>query len=282
MAMDERGLGEVLQAARQKAGLTQQDLCHRANLSFSTLTKIERGAIKAPSIFTVQAIAGVLGLGLDELLGKPKPLRNYKKTKSGISFIFFDVNDCLVHYYQRAYPKIAEASGVPSDIIETACWHDNDAACRGDITPAEYNSKLAERIGIDTIDWHKFYLEVTEPVNEIQAVLNWAADNYRVGLISNIMPGLLEAMRQNGTLPDLPYEIIIDSSEVHHIKPEPEIYQIAQEKTGCEASEILLIDDSRPNLAAAEKQGWKVLSVDDSRPEESADRIRQVLEPAEA
>src|SRR5690554_1245969 len=57
MAMDEKGLGKRLQLARQSAGLTQQALCHKAELSYSTLTKIERGAIKAPSIFTIQNIA---------------------------------------------------------------------------------------------------------------------------------------------------------------------------------------------------------------------------------
>lgn len=279
--MDERGLGQTIQSARQKAGLTQQQLCQHANISFSTLTKIERGAIKSPSIFTIQSIAAAIGLSLDELLGKPKPIKTFKKTKSGISFIFFDVNDCLVHYYQRAFPKLAELTGTPSDIVETAYWHDNNAACRGDMTMDEYNAKLAQRLGIDTVDWASYYMEAIEPVEEIQEVLKWAAENYRVGLISNIMPGFLSALRRNKVIPDLPYEVIIDSSEVHHLKPEAEIYQIAQEKAGCQPSEILLIDDSRPNLAAAEQQGWRVLSVNDSRAAESAERIRQVLEPAE-
>ena len=280
MAMDERGLGKIIQSARQKAGLTQQQLCQHANLSFSTLTKIERGAIKSPSIFTIQSIAGALGLSLDELLGKPKPVKTYKKTKSGVGFIFFDVNDCLIHYYQRAFPKIADLTGTPSDIVETAYWHDNNAACRGDMTMDEYNAKLAQRLGVEGINWADYYMEAIEPVEEIQEVLKWAAENYRIGLISNIMPGFLPTLRRNKVLPDLPYEVIIDSSEVHHLKPEPEIYQIAQEKTGCQPSEILLIDDSRPNLAAAEQQGWNVLSVSDARAAESAERIRQVLEPA--
>jgi transcriptional regulator with XRE-family HTH domain len=50
----EKALGKRLQEARQKAGLTQQQMCHKAGLSYSTLAKIERGAIKAPSIFTVR------------------------------------------------------------------------------------------------------------------------------------------------------------------------------------------------------------------------------------
>src|SRR5882672_1654197 len=111
--MDERSLGKQLQAARQAAGLTQQQLCHQANLSFSTLTKIERGAIKSPSIFTIQAIAGALGVGLDELIGQSTatPSRKLQKTRSGVSFVYFDVNGCLVHFYQRAFTKLAQDSG---------------------------------------------------------------------------------------------------------------------------------------------------------------------------
>jgi transcriptional regulator with XRE-family HTH domain len=67
--VDEKSLGARLQLARQNAGLTQQVMCHKANLSYSTLAKIERGAIKSPSIFTIRSIAEVLGTSLDELVG---------------------------------------------------------------------------------------------------------------------------------------------------------------------------------------------------------------------
>src|SRR5271170_130024 len=96
-AMDEKSLGKQLQAARQAAGLTQQQLCQKANLSFSTLAKIERGAIRAPSIFTVQTIAAAVGQNLDELVGElspARPARRLLKTRSGVSFIYFDVNGC--------------------------------------------------------------------------------------------------------------------------------------------------------------------------------------------
>src|SRR5579863_4189993 len=112
MAMNEKGLGKQLQAMRRNAGLTQQQLCHKANLSFSTLTKIERGAIKSPSIFTVKAIAIALGVGLDELIGTaPAVQRNLLKTKSGVSFVYFDVNGCLIYFYQRAFDKLSADTG---------------------------------------------------------------------------------------------------------------------------------------------------------------------------
>lgn len=280
--MDEKGLGKRLQRARQAAGLTQQQLCQRANLSFSTLTKIERGAIKSPSIFTVQSIAGALGLGLDELVGNsPALARTLSKTKSGVSFVYFDVNGCLVHFYQRAFARLASATGAPSDAVEAAFWHFNDDVCRGTITMNDFNTKLGERLGVDSVDWMQYYLDTVEPIIEMQDVLKWASERYKIGLLTNIMPGQLGAMRKSGALPELPYDTVIDSSEVGAIKPEPNIYQIAQERAGVPPEEILLIDDSRVNVMAAEKLGWHVLWFDDARPEEAVERVRSILEPAE-
>jgi putative hydrolase of the HAD superfamily len=281
--MNEKGLGKRLQAARQAAGMTQQQLCHQANLSFSTLTKIERGAIKSPSIFTVQSIAGALNLSLDELVGLPSPVlqgRTLQKTRSGASFIYFDVNGCLVHFYQRAFAQLAQSIGAPSDVVETAFWHYNDDVCRGILTMNDFNAKLAERLGVDEVDWAKHYLDTVEPILQMHDVVTWASEHYKIGLLTNIMPGLLSSMRRNNQIPNLKYDSIIDSSEVAAIKPEPQIYEIAQERAGVGPGEILLIDDSRANLMAAEKLGWRVLWFDDSRPEESVERVRSALEPA--
>ena len=281
--MDEKGLGKRLQEARQAAGLTQQQLCQRANLSFSTLTKIERGAIKAPSIFTIQAIATALGTSLDTLIGQAPamPARNLKKTRSGASFIYFDVNGCLVHFYHRAFSKLAQDTGTPLDSVESAFWHYNDDVCRGVLSVNDFNAKLAERIGVESVDWQKYYLETVEPIMAMQEVVKWASEHYRIGLLTNIMPGLLSAMRREGHLPNLQYDTIIDSSEVAAIKPEARIYEIAEAQADCRPEDILLIDDSRVNLMAAEKLGWHVLWFDDSRVEESVDRARQALEPAD-
>ena len=283
MAMDEKGLGKQLQAARQAAGLTQQQLCQRANLSFSTLTKIERGAIKSPSIFTIQAIAGALNQSLDTLVGAAPALphsRRLQKTKSGVSFVYFDVNGCLVYFYQRAFTKLAQATGAPSDVVESAFWHYNDEVCRGIISLSDFNAKLAERIGADAVDWQKCYIDTVEPILEMQEVLQWASERYKVGLLTNIMPGFLSAMKRNNILPTLPYDSVIDSSEVAAIKPESKIYEIAQEQAGVPANEILLIDDSRVNLMAAERLGWHVLWFNEARPEESVERVREALESA--
>lgn len=283
MAMDEKGLGRRLQAVRVQAGLTQQALCHKANLSYSTLTKIERGAIKAPSIFTIQNIAIALGIGLDELMGGAVPALAAKKqrSKSGVSFVYFDINGCLVRFFHRAFTRLAEVSGAPADVIETTFWHYNDDVCRGDMTMDEFNAAFADALGVERVDWQQYYLEAIEPIEEMHEVVRWAAESYRVGLLTNIMPGFVDVMLKQGILPNVRYDVIIDSSEVKAIKPEAKIYEVAAEKAGVAPSEILLIDDARTNLMAAEKHGWHVLWFDDYRPTESISRIKDSLEPAD-
>lgn len=282
--MDEVGLGKLLQDARKKAGLTQQELCQKAGLSYSTLAKIERGAIKAPSIFTIQSIAAALSTNLNELMGDFGPsLPNVspkKVSKSGVKFVYFDINGCLVRFFHPAFTRLAKDTGKSADVIETAFWHLNEITCRGEMTMAEFNQAFAERIGIDELDWQSYYFEAIDPVTEMQSVLTWANEHYNVGLLSNIMPGFIDRMISEGVLPRIPYAQIIDSSVVKAIKPEPQIFEIAHERAGVNPQEILLIDDSRSNLMAAEKQGWHVLWFDVYRPDESAERVKAALEPA--
>jgi FMN phosphatase YigB (HAD superfamily)/DNA-binding XRE family transcriptional regulator len=282
MPMDEVGLGKRLQDARKAAGLTQQDLCQKAGLSYSTLAKIERGAIKSPSIFTIQSIAGALGTTLNELMGEigTKSIETPKKrSKSGVRFVYFDINGCLVRFFHRAFTKLAQDTGAAADIIETTFWHYNDAVCRGEMNMDEFNREFAKRLGAEQLDWRKYYLESIDPIPEMHELLRWAADYYYVGLLSNIMPGFIDAMLETNLLPKINYTAIIDSSKTGAIKPEPKIYEAAQYYTNCSPNEILLVDDSRTNLMAAERLGWHVLWFDDYRPDESVARVRQALEP---
>ncbi len=282
--MDEVGLGKQLQAARKKAGLTQQDLCHKAGLSYSTLAKIERGAIKAPSIFTIQSIAVALGLTLNELMGNlapalPVTAKKYR-SKSGIRFVYFDINGCLVRFFHRAFTELATDTGAPADVIETTFWSYNDAVCRGEMSMMDFNKAMAKQLRIDELDWQKYYLAAVDPIKEMHELVRWASEYYDVGLLSNIMPGFIDAMLADGLLPKIPYAAIIDSSKTGAIKPEPQIYEAAQHYTNCAPDEVLLVDDSRANVMAAGKFGWHVIWFDDYRPEESVARVRESLEPA--
>jgi FMN phosphatase YigB (HAD superfamily)/DNA-binding XRE family transcriptional regulator len=276
----EKGLALRVQEARKAAGYTQQQLCQVSGLSYSTLAKIERGAIKSPSVFTIKTIADALKASVDELLGgeAPSVLQQAKKrSKSGVEFVYFDINGSMVRFFHRTFSLISEEAGVPMDIIETTFWQYNDLVCRGDISVEDFNQVLAEKFSVPGVDWTAFYLKAVEPINETIELIKWAQEHYRIGLLSNNMPGLIKAMFSQSLLPDIPYEIIIDSSQTGFIKPEPEIYNLAAKEAGLKPESLLLVDDSRPNLMAAARLGWHVLWFDDYHPDESVERIKNAL-----
>lgn len=280
---DEKQLGHRLQAARQAAGLTQQALCQKAGLSYSTLAKIERGAIKTPSIFTIQNIAAALGTTLDALVGGNVvgTLKRRQQSRSGVKFVYFDINGCLVRFYHQAFTRIGADCDLPSDVVETAFWHYNAQVCRGSITMYAFNALLAKRLHMPSFEWFHYYLEATKATPGMHELVSWTAERYGVGLLTNIMPGLIDVLRDVGMVPDVVYDAVIDSSAVHLLKPEKAIYELAGAKAGVAPHEILFVDDSRTNLMAAEKLGWHVMWFDDAHPDVSVGRIRDALTPAE-
>lgn len=282
--MDEKTLGKKLQLARKRAGLTQQELCQKAGLSYSTLAKIERGAIRSPSVFTVAHIAAVTGTPLEELIGaeqgleSPALAQSKKRSKTGVRHVFFDVNGTLVRYYQRGFTDAAEDLHVPADIVEHLFWNHNDSLNSGRISLEDFNRQISQELGADGFDWHKYYMENVEAMPGMDELVRWAAENYEVGILSNNAPGFIDELKQKGLLPDVEYKMVVDSCKVGAAKPDAKIYEIAQELTAMEPSEILLVDDTRPFLTAADRAGWQIQWFDEENPEESITRIKQHLE----
>lgn len=276
-----QALGQAVGSARQAAGFTQQELCQRTGISYSTLAKIERGAIKSPSIFTVATIAQATSTTVEALLANvqaPKPAtKNYKTSDSGVRFVFFDVHGVLVCFYQRAFTKLARDTGLSEVKVSSSFWRYNDAICRGEITIQEFNQLIARQLSLRELDWFSYYLDAVAPIKEAQECLEQVARSYGVGLLTNIMPGLVDLLISHNKLPNLKYDAILDSSATGHIKPEPEFYQAAMTRAGVPANQILFIDDSPTNLMAAEKLGWQVLHFDLCSTDHSIDAINRAL-----
>lgn len=282
--MDEKTLGKRLQLARKRAGLTQQELCQKAGLSYSTLAKIERGAIRTPSVFTVAHIAAATNTPLEDLLDlsgqgitSPALANTKKRSKTGVRFVYFDVSGVLVRFFHRAFTDITQDTGARADLAENLFWRYNDEVCRGNMTIEELNEAFDKELDTHGFDWKSYYMKNIEVMPEAKEFVEWCAKYYEVGLLTNVIPGFLDEMRSAGLVPDVPYAAVVDSSKVGSIKPEAKIYEIAQDLAAVEANEILLIDNERPNLTAADKLGWQVLSFDDFQPSESIAQAREIL-----
>lgn len=283
--MDEQALGKRLQLARKRAGLTQQELCQKAGLSYSTLAKIERGAIRSPSVFTVAHIAAATSTPLEELLetvdrslSLPAPTATKKRSKTGVRYVYFDVNGTLVRFYQRGFTDAAHELHVPTEIVETLFWRFNDEAVSGRLSLEDFNQQVSKELGVAGFDWHRYYMENVEPMPGMAELASWVAENYEIGILTNSFPGFSDELLAKKLIPNVEYKVVVDSCKNSCLKPQPKIYELAQELAGVEASEILLVDDTRSFLTAADRAGWQVLWFDEDNPEDSINRIKKYLE----
>jgi transcriptional regulator with XRE-family HTH domain len=61
-------LGKKIKKLRTGLGLSQDELARKADVPYTTLTKIETGVIKKPSVYVVAKIAKALGVSVDDLI----------------------------------------------------------------------------------------------------------------------------------------------------------------------------------------------------------------------
>lgn len=66
--MESNQLGQKIKKLRTKLGLSQDDFARKANVPYTTLTKVETGVIKKPSVFVVSKIAKALCVDIEDLI----------------------------------------------------------------------------------------------------------------------------------------------------------------------------------------------------------------------
>jgi len=64
----ENNIGDNIKKRRTKSGLSQEDFAQKSGVKYTTLTKIETGVIKTPSVLMVEKIAKALGVSIEDLL----------------------------------------------------------------------------------------------------------------------------------------------------------------------------------------------------------------------
>ena len=65
---NENNIGENIKKRRTKLGLSQEDFAQKSGVKYTTLTKIESGVIKTPSVVIMAKIAKALDANIEELL----------------------------------------------------------------------------------------------------------------------------------------------------------------------------------------------------------------------
>jgi len=111
----------------------------------------------------------------------------------------------------------------------------------------------------------------------IWKIIDMVRNKYKVGLLTNMYPRMLELIKRKSLLPEHEWNIIIDSSAVKMKKPDENIYLLAQERTEAESNEILFIDNTENNLVIPKALGWQTFWFESEDYEKSNQELGEFL-----
>jgi epoxide hydrolase-like predicted phosphatase len=143
-------------------------------------------------------------------------------------------------------------------------WH---RAERGELTTAEMQSEVApfaEAAGLTLRgDEYERVLcgEFTVQRAVVDRIVRLRDEGYRIGLLTNSFQEFRAHLEAHVDF--ALFDVVVDSSEVGHRKPEPAIYELTTRLLGVPAGAIVYLDDFAANVAGAEAAGWRTIHVTD-------------------
>lgn len=200
---------------------------------------------------------------------------------SQTKFIFFDVGGVLILDFSNTnkWSQMKSDLGVTetTDQAFEAVWQKHRDRIGIDYDVDDMIPELEREVGLTFPENYSMLADFTRrfDFNEsIWSVVDKAQKmGKKVGMLTNMYPRMLNSIKKAGLLNEIKWDVIIDSSVVKVQKPDPQIFALAQQKTGLKPEEIMFVDNLSINTKAAEKQGWKVFLYDNQKPEKANEEL---------
>lgn len=181
-----------------------------------------------------------------------------------IKTIFWDIGGVLERTEDPA-PRAAAADqlGWPVNELSRVIFGHVDGyrIQRGLITLEEHYANLAEALGIPTsrvesvldafFGGDRLDLALVDHIRALR-------QEYTTAVISNYMPVLRDKITNLWQIGDA-FDVLVVSSEIGVMKPDPEIYRIALEKTDTPPGQGVFIDDFIENVEGARQAGMHAI-----------------------
>lgn len=177
---------------------------------------------------------------------------------------------------EGAVPQVAEALGLPVDVVGPAYWGPRDLYDRGG-SLHEYWAAVGDALGLeltaaraaqlDDLDarrWGALAPRSADLLAEVSRVA--AAGGVRLAVLSNAPASLVDVVRASGWSES--FEALLFSCDLRAAKPEAAVYLAVQEALGLVGADLVFFDDRSVNVEAARDLGWRAhlwAGADDAR-----------------
>jgi epoxide hydrolase-like predicted phosphatase len=190
------------------------------------------------------------------------------KQENDIECLIFDLGDVIVNLdFSKFYKEIISPSPLnkPEAPLMMEFFRNSDLYHQGKMTDDEFYHLACNLLQVDSciIDQKEFYKAFNSIISgqneELVKLIKQISEKgkHKLILLSNVNKSHWDYLKKkNYEFIDLFDETIL-SHEVHLIKPDPKIFEIAIEKAQCKPEKIIFIDDGFNNIKNAEDLGIK-------------------------
>ncbi len=133
----------------------------------------------------------------------------------------------------------------------------SQSASKGNASIEDIWDYVQSKLGMEDEEMYAFrkdFFAGDEVDLELMAFIRQIKTKFKSGMITNAWPGMRHFIEQEWDIADA-FEDIVVSAEIHLVKPDPEIYELALDQLKVPAQEAVFIDDFIENIEGAENVG---------------------------
>ena len=175
--------------------------------------------------------------------------------------VVFDVGGVMLRLrYQPFVRYLQEAGADLSDLPSWLATIGLEEHERGEIPGEELLGRVAAtaREPLDAADLHRRWLDMFERTDAMFELAEGLMARHRVYLLSNVGDLHWAHMDREYGIERVGHGAIA-SFRVGAIKPQPEIYRIAEQRLGLDPRSTVFVDDLARNVAGARACGWTAI-----------------------
>lgn len=201
-----------------------------------------------------------------------------------ISFIYFDLGGVAIDDFtgNNKWQELGDEMGLTDENRDgfKRFWEQHELAFCTTHSIDTFLPALEQDLGITFPDGFSLQQALVDRFYEntpIKPIIEDMKSKTHIGLLTNVSPGMLDLIKEKGILPAVAWDQIVDSSVEHVMKPNPRIFEIAQNRANVPANQMLFVDNKQTHCQAAEALGWQTFYYDSADREQSAKQLANFL-----